>query len=390
MQNTIMNMRPDEQICLQLRRLYETRGFRRVRPGKFEEHALYIQNKNFLQSEHMISFMDMDGKLLALKPDVTLSVVKNIPNKSLPTFQKLYYIDEVYRASVENREYRAHSQIGVELVGPSDVFADIEIVDLALLSLQSIGENYVLDISHQRFVSGLMAQIGIPYSAEQQVFSAIHSKSNHEMHHILAELQISAEDQARLLALCEIHGEIAAVLPQVEKLIVGEEMRTAYQELQTIATTLGNNGFRERLRLDFSVVNDLDYYNGLIFRGYVEGISRSILTGGRYDNLLHKMGKQSGAAGFAISVDELSSYTHLEHRYDFDAVIVYPDHADYSALLQQVKTSTAAGMRVRLERADADLSLADFTWEHLYHFLDGKLVKIEEGADKSCKIQGLC
>lgn len=381
MQKTIENMRPDEFAALRLRGLYENRGFRQVRPGKFDEYQLYLENKNFLQAEQIISFMDMDGKLLALKPDVTLSVVKNIPADPLPTFEKLYYMDEVYRASSESREYKAHNQIGVELVGPSDAFASIEVVDLALRSLEAISASYVLDISHLGFVSGLLEGLDLSAGDKRELIAAIHAKSSHEMDAILEQAGADDTGRNKVQALAELHGDIRTALPKAQALINNDSMRAAYEELRGVAEAVGNNGFSGKLNLDFSVVNNLDYYNGLIFRGYVEGLPRSVLVGGRYDHLMHRMGKASGATGFAVSLDELKTYKRQGRRsYDFDLVITYAPDSHWPALLHQVQQLTEEGLSVRLEREDADLTLANFTWKRHCRFAQDRL--LEKGEDE--------
>lgn len=375
MEPTIQNMRPDERAAFMLRGLYESRGFRQVRPAKFEEHALYIENKSFLQSDQIITFMDMDGRLLALKPDVTLSVVKNLPRGELPTYQKMYYLDEVYRAARESREYRAYNQIGIELVGPPDAFSGIEVIDLALLSLEAIGDDYVLDLSHLGFVSGLLGTLGITHTLERKIIAAIHAKRLHELRALLEEDEVAPEGIDRLLTLAELHGDITAALPKAEGLIANDEMRAAWEELRVVSQALGYNGFAGHLNLDFSVVGELDYYNGLIFRGYLGGLPQSLLTGGRYDNLMHKMGKKSGAAGFGVQLDELSTYIRTGRRYDFDILLTYMPDSNWAALLKTVRELTASGHAVRLEQEAADLAAADFTFRRHMRFAGENLVR---------------
>lgn len=375
MEPTIQNMRPDERAALMLRRLYESRGFRLVRPGKFEEHALYVENKNFLQSDQIITFMDMDGRLLALKPDVTLSVVKNIPAKPLPRFQKMYYLDEVYRVARGSREYRAYNQIGIELVGPPDAFSGIEVIDLALLSLETIGDDYVLDLSHLGFVSGLLSALGISHTLERRIIAAIHAKRMHELSALLEEAGVDESGRNRLLALAGLHGDISAALQGAKELILGDEMRAAWDELTVVANALSYNGYAGHLNLDFSVVGELDYYNGLIFRGYLGGIPQSLLTGGRYDNLMHKMGKKCGAVGFGVTLDELSTYIRSGRRYDFDILLTYAPDSNWAALLETVRELTHGGHIVRLEQESADLSAADYTWRRRMHFAGDNLMR---------------
>lgn len=379
MDNLEQSFKRDELAALKLRSLYERRGFRRVSVNKFEEYDLYIENRSFLQAEQVITFMDMDGKLLALKPDVTLSVVKNIPAGPLPAFQKLYYTDEVFRVSRENREYKALSQIGVELVGPADVFASIEVVDLALLSLAAIGDNYLLDLSHLGFVSGLLGYAGLGHTAERKILSAIHAKSLHAARAALDEAGAEEDVKNRILAMAGLHGELSAALPGARALVVNDETGAAYDELCAVASALDYNGFAGRLNLDFSVVNDLDYYNGLIFHGYVEGLPNGVLTGGRYDGLMRRMGKQSGAIGFAVQLGQLNTYLKSGRHYDFDIAITYDGDSDWAALLRIVKELTARGTSVRLERSDADLSAADFTFRRHCRFQNSELA--EEGGE---------
>ena len=76
-------LRPQERLSLRLRLLYEEAGFRQYRMGRFEEYGLYQQNRRFLASDQVITFTDLDGRLLALKPDVTLSIAKNAMTGSI-------------------------------------------------------------------------------------------------------------------------------------------------------------------------------------------------------------------------------------------------------------------------------------------------------------------
>lgn len=362
-------IRGREEIAQQnLRSLFERRGFRRVSVPKFEDYDLYIDNKNFLGSEHIITFMDMDGKLRALKPDVTLSIVKNVSGKALQSFEKLYYVDEVYRLSRENREYKVLDQIGVELIGPADDFSNIEIVDLALESLALIGERYVLDISHIGLVSGLLEESGISHSSGIKILDAIHSKSAHNLRGILEEEGVSERGKADILALAELHGPLSRMLPQLKELICSPQMEEAYRELAHLAEVLNGGEAGSRVNLDFSVVGDLDYYNGLVFAGYVQGVPTEVLSGGRYDNLMKKMGKASCALGFGVYLTELGVYQKGEVQSDFDILLTYPEGCDHGALLAAVRKLTAEGNRVRTERENVAADKLGFTYDRRYRF----------------------
>lgn len=377
MELAVKNFEPGELVRLKLRGLFERRGFRRVRVNKFEDYALYVDNKNFLDSENIITFMDLDGKLLALKPDVTLSVVRGMPAKELSVPEKLYYTDEVYRLSRENREYKVHKQVGVELIGRSDPFSNVEVVDLALSSLALISGHFILDVSHLGFVSGLLESMDLSHAVKKQVLAGIHCKSGHDVAAVLEQAGVSQEQKNRVLTLCGLHGAFLSVLPQAKELIICEQMQNAYDELLRLGAVMDLGGQARRMNLDFSVVNDLDYYNGLIFSGYVEGIPKVVLTGGRYDNLMKKMGKESGAVGFAVSLDDLNTYLKSGKNHDFDLLVLYLENCDYAALLDCVKRFNGQGLTVRLERGESDLSKAGFSWGKLCRFENNTFSEVE-------------
>jgi len=363
----------DELVSTRLRRLFDSRGFRRIRVNKFEDYALYVEYKNFLKAESIITFMDANGRLLALKPDITLSIVRNMPKKELPALEKLYYVDEVFRLSKENREYKVCNQIGMEIIGGTDSFSNIEAVDLALSSLALISESFVLDISHLGLLSGLLEQIELSVSLKQQVLEGIHRCSRHDVAAALDLAGAAEEFKNRVLSLSGLRGNFFESLPKAEELVNCGQMREAYEELKQLGEAFKDTRHAKHLNLDFSVVNDLDYYNGLIFLGYVEGVSKVALTGGRYDNLMRKMGKQNSAVGFAVPLDDLSTYLNTGKKFDFDVLVTYNDGNDYARLLAAVDELTAQGMSIRLENESSNLDAADFTWAKRCTFADNRI-----------------
>lgn len=355
-----------------LRALFENNGFRRTTPGKFEEYSLYMDNRNFLDTENAITFMNMDGRLMSLKADVTLSIVKNISKKELPSFEKLYYMDEVYRASKETHDYKVLSQIGVEIIGSNEPMSNLEAISLALQSLKQIDEQFVLDISHLGIVTGLFENICIAHSAKSDILSAIHTKSTHEVRQILNEAQVAQQDSEKILELAEMHGPFHKILPRLEKLCVNDKMISAYRELSQLSEVIDINEAHSKVFIDFSVVSDLDYYNGLLFLGYVNAVPKAILSGGRYDNLLKKMGKKSCAIGFGISLSELGSYRKTVPEYDFDMLLLYSQSCDKTKLLLEQKKLIDQGKSVRLE---PDTSSAyGFSYRDILHFSGDKFI----------------
>ena len=355
-----------------LKSLFESRGFVFTRANKFEDYNLYIENRDFLSKDNFITFMN-GNKLMALKHDVTLSIIKNIPNGELENAQKLYYMDEVYRLSQKTNEYKVINQLGVELIGSNDPFSNIEIIDLSLHTMAAIGVDFLLDISHIGFISGLLENLNLSKASIHQTLSALHNKSLHLIDEILIKEKIYRPTIDNILKIANMRLPLPQALPELSAFCTNNKTKEAFDELETIAKALKNSPYSDNLFLDFSTISNMTYYDNIVFSGYCAGISKSILIGGRYDNLLKKMNKKNGAIGFAVDLSELDLYQPNESLYDFDAVLTYPKHVDFSQLMAARDALLTRHSTVRLEHQASPLP---FKYKTLY-FFDQELTQIE-------------
>ena len=280
-------LRPDERAGLALRELYHRHGYQPYRMSKFEAYDLYVRNKSFLVSENIITFTDTNGQLMALKPDVTLSIVKNAPPAG-GALQKVYYHENVYRTSPAAMGYREIMQTGLECTGALDLFAMGEVLALAAQSLALLnGGEYLLDLGHMGFVSGLLE--GQEDSVRAELLTEMGRKNAPAIRTACAQAGIGHNLAEALCRLALLYGTPDQVLPQLKDLPQGPGVRAALEELESLCALLRDRGLADRLRLDFSIVNDMNYYTGVIFRGYLPGLPSGVLAGGRYDNLLRRM-----------------------------------------------------------------------------------------------------
>lgn len=334
-----------EKLVLALRELYEGYGYTRFPMRRFEEYQLYLENKSFLTSERVLTFTDVNGKLMALKPDVTLSIAKRARG-GRGGVEKLYYKESVYRVSPTDHEFKEIEQIGVELLGESDLYGTCEVVRLAIESLEKIGAPYVLDMSHMGLAGGLMEDAGMSAEQREAAFRLLRQKNAHELAAMLKLWRVApfyAERVARLPLLC---GEVNDTLRCAADIAVGAEMKQAVGELSSVYAALCALGLEKHVRLDFSIANDLDYYNGLVFRGYAEGAPRAVLSGGRYDRLMRRLGKESGGLGFALYLDELTRLMTAPRAFDADVLALYSQQDDAARVLEAVETLRRSGLRV--------------------------------------------
>jgi ATP phosphoribosyltransferase regulatory subunit len=339
-----------EHAVFELRALYQRYGYTQYKMSKFEEYDLYVENKDFLVGDGVITFNDTDGKLLALKPDVTLSIIKKTKDEARVT-QKVYYNENVYRISKNTHTFKEIMQTGLECIGDIDLYGMTEVVLLAVKSLAAISENYILDLSHLGVVSALVDMLPATVEQKRRVITCIGEKNPNGIREICTECGAEHFLAEKLITLTYAYGEPKKVYRELRSLDLGVEAEKAISELETITDALDSIGLCDRVRIDFSVVNDMNYYSGVVLRGFVDGIPEGILSGGRYDKLMEKMGRRVGAIGFAVYLDLLDRLDRKEKQYDADMVLLYDEDADAGELMRAVDLLTGSGKRVIAEKA---------------------------------------
>ena len=245
----------EENAALNLRALYQDFGYSFFRMRRFEEYDFYAGKKDFLSSSHILTFTDLNGKLMALRPDVTLSIIKNVSHG------KYYYDEKVYRVPKNSDTFREIPQVGIENIGSLSGDDVREVVSLAIVSLETIseGRDFVLDVAAAGIVAG--------FTPQPEMLACLAAKNIHGLR------ELNAPDE--LIALAENPPD----------------------ELEI----LDNLNYRPEIHVDFSAVSSLNYYNGLVFKGYIDGLPEAVLSGGQYDGA--RMGIDSRGAGFAVYLD---------------------------------------------------------------------------------------
>lgn len=335
-----MILKNEERAVFALRKLYQQYGYLPYKMSRFEEYDLYVRNKDFLVSDQVITFADRNGKLLALKPDVTLSIIKNSPdNKGV--VQKLYYNENVYREDPASHTIKEIMQTGLECVGDLGSYEIAEVALLAARSLELLGRPFVLDISHMGLVAAVLDACGFSGEDRKTAIRCLRQKNPHELMRLSAALPEASRDKLRLLV--SIGGEASRELKALNTVLTTREEKNAFNELERLCGILERNGYGDAIRVDFSVGNDMKYYSGVVFKGYLEGIPSSVLSGGQYDKLLRKMGRSSRAIGFALYLSLLERLGDNGGLYDVDTVILHGDDADPVKLIAMAEKAAKEG-----------------------------------------------
>ena len=180
-----------------------------------------------------------------------------------------------------------------------------EVLALAARSLASFGTDSVLKISNMDFVVGMLEALPVDAAAREQILALIRRKNQSDLKRLLAGLGLSGEDQERISQIPSLYGAPRGTLERAAAIAATPAMKAAADRLARLCGVLEALGYGGQLRLDFSMVNDIEYYNGIIFQGFLEGLPRLALSGGQYDGMMAKLGKDADAIGFAIYLKEL-------------------------------------------------------------------------------------
>ena len=337
-------LKSEEKAVYALRALYRQYGYLPYKMSKFEEYEYYIRNKDFLVSDRIITFNDTNGKLLALKPDVTLSIIKN--GEDLPGCkQKVFYNENVYRVSENTHQFKEIMQAGLECIGDIDLYDIFEAVSLAAQSLALISEDFVLQVSHLGILSGVLDELSADRQFRLEAIDCISRKNAHDLTRLCRRYNVNED---ALLPFVSLYGKREQVLQGLQEL--GCQGK-AFEELKTLSALLDQIPQKDQIIFDFSVVNNMSYYNGIVFRGYLSGICEGVLAGGQYDKLMQKMERRSGAIGFALYLDLLEQMSAPKKEYHVDVLLVYEEATALQAVTQTVDRLVAEGKTVSAQKS---------------------------------------
>ena len=337
-------------VVKELNRLYERYGYKKFKMSKFEPYELYVENKNFLNSNQVISFTDLDGELLALKPDVTLSILKSGLGEG-----RIYYNENVYRP--KDRHFRESAQTGIEYIGKLTAYAEVEVISLAVKSLKLFSDEIRIRISDVGLISRVFEKLSITDTG--RILRLFETKNVAELDVLVSAGEIDENKAEMLKNLINLYLPLEEGVKRLaDGSLTGEllgENNEIIIRLKKLASALKAFNVLDSIYLDFSVINSMDYYNGIIFQGAIEGLPFSVLSGGRYDKLALKMGKYTGAIGFALDLSLVEDYKEEVSDTALDYIIIYDEKKDdITKAVEVVERLIKEGYKVELIEKDEE------------------------------------
>ncbi|HGM3509422.1 TPA: ATP phosphoribosyltransferase regulatory subunit [Clostridioides difficile] len=289
-------------------KLFLDEEYFQIEPQLFEEYDEFTTINNKIPEESMVKVVN--GKVMVLRADITTSIIKSlVPRWEDGLKLKLFYNSSIYKNknTVGIKEIR---QIGCEYLGESSVEADREVVKLALKILDKYNNNFILEVGSSKYIHGLLEELNLNKNCENQIKNLLYTKNTHELKVYIEELKIKDEVKELLSNILSLQGNLYDVIEKSKKFYCNNKMKQALEELKQVNNLIEECNFLDKARFDLSMITMLDYYEGIMFRGYYPNSYKEILSGGRYDSLTKEYGKEIPAIGFTLSVDELMKYVY--------------------------------------------------------------------------------
>lgn len=295
-----------------LRKTFIAGGYEEVITPTLEFYDVFGTENQPIEQEKMYKLFDNHGRIMVLRPDMTTPIARVAATKLKDSIYplKLFYSCNIFRVNENlNAKMSEITQAGIEIIGIDNFRADAECIIMAIKSLLNIGlKNFKIELGQADFFKGLVENIKLESEESERLRKLVESKNYVALREFIDMNSESIEEDTKgvLKRLPELFGTIE-VLNEASKLTKNNKALKALENIREIYKIIDETGFGSYITIDLGMVQHINYYTGIIFRGYVDEIGKDILSGGRYDNLIEQFGEKLPATGFAINVDTILS-----------------------------------------------------------------------------------
>ncbi len=321
--------------------LFKFRGYCEVITPGIEFYDVFNLTFHNIPQHSMYKLTDSKGRLIVLRPDLTIPIARltatRLKNSPIPI--RLYYNQSVYTA---NQSLNCTSdeivQAGIELIGSSNKRADLEVITIATEVLKNCNaKDFRLEIGHIGLFNSLVKKLDVDETTIEDIRQLIEAKNYPSLNDMLDTFE-DKKTANILKQLPRMFGGIE-VLQKAEEIFDDEQTKETIAHLKDLYSSLCTLGLCDKITIDLGIVNRVDYYTGVVFRGYISGFGDEVLSGGRYDSLINEFGLDLPATGFAVNVDAivksmLSSKVIFERK-KTDVMIFAEKGFEMQALIRQ-------------------------------------------------------
>lgn len=289
--------------------LYLSRGYMELTTPTIEFYDVFDGENMWIDQERMYKFLDQNGRIMVLRPDITTPVARIAGTKLKDSYYplKFFYSLNVFRCNEKlNAKSNEATQCGVEIIGIDNLRADVEVIVTAIKVLLETGiEDFKIELGHAQFFKGIMDESDVDNSDVEEIRKYIEDKNFASLRYFLESKDMDNTTISEISALPRLFGDID-VLEKARKLTFNSKSLSALKDIEEIFKALEDVGLSKYFSVDLGMVHQIDYYTGVIFRAYVDGAGNDVLYGGRYDNLIGNFGVNLPATGFALNLDNVT------------------------------------------------------------------------------------
>lgn len=337
----LRDMEKKNKIETILKELFLNSGYNLIETPTLEYADVFTTN---MQDISLYKLINKNGEVLSLRSDVTKSIarVASTETKDIIFPQRFCYITNTFRypKAYQGKQHE-FTQAGVELIGASGIYADYEVVSLAVKSLNMVLNDYKIYISSTEFFNNYLDDLNIKNDVKEKILEEIKKKN------VVKIKELLDKNSYEILSLIiEAIGK-KDLLNKIKSNIKSEKTLKTLYKLEKLYELLEKNGLEKNVYFDFSILSFGNYYTGITLQGYTKGVGTPILEGGRYDNLLSNYGTSKDACGFAINVNDLISKTKL--TYEKDITLLYSNNKE--SLITMVKENSLISLENSLNEA---------------------------------------
>ncbi len=285
-------------------------GYEDIQTPTFEFFDVFSKEVGTTPSRELYKFFDKEGETLVLRPDFTPSIArcaaKYFMDENVP-IRFCYAGNTFTNTNSLQGKLKEVTQMGAELIGDASVEADAELAALIIETLLDTGiRDFQLSIGNVEYFKGICMEAGLDEDTELELREYISGKNYFGAEELLIDRNIKPEFREVLLKVTDLFGSMDA-LAQAKSFVHNSCSLSAVERLERLYEALCLYGVEKYVSFDLGMLSRYNYYTGVIFKAYTYGVGDAIVTGGRYDTLLGRFGKEAPAIGFMIVIDDLMS-----------------------------------------------------------------------------------
>ncbi len=337
------------KVEVEIQNIFKSKGYNEVVTPGIEFFDIFNLNSSYFPQETLYKTVDNKGRIIVVRPDSTMPIARLVATRlkehKLPI--RLFYSQDVYRNKpVMRGRSNEILQTGIELIGSDSKRADLEVITTAIEVLSSCSDgNFRLEIGDIAFFKELVNMLCIDEDAKESIRELIETKNYPALNDLLDS--IGNNDVAYALKqLPRLFGG-EEVFSKAMKLVNNEKINTILNNLKDIFDCIKELGYNGKITVDLGIVNKLDYYTGVVIKGYMQGYGTSVLSGGRYNNLIKEFGYDVPATGFAVNIDAVTKIIKASQKQidsTADAIIFGKNGYEIKALMHLKKLTDSGSI----------------------------------------------